>query len=1523
MEGIAIIGMAGRFPQAASVADFWRNLCEGVESIRFFSEAELIDAGLPSDMVTRPNYVRAKGFLEDAELFDAAFFGYHPREAEVIDPQQRLLLESAWSALEDAGYMTNSSSGSIGVFVGVSMNTYLANNLLSNPDVLATVGGYQAMISNDKDYAPTRISYLMNLKGPSIGIQTACSTSLVAVERACQSLVNHECDMALAGGASLAFPQRAGYLYQEGTILSPDGHCRVFDAEARGTVGGEGVGVVVLKRWSEAQRDGDNVQAIIRGWATNNDGSAKISYTAPGVDGQAAVIATAHALAGIDSQSITYVEAHGTGTELGDPIEISALSQVFLADDQHRGYCRIGSVKPNIGHLDAAAGIAGLIKTSLALKHRTIPPTLHFHRPNPHIDFANSAFRVNTELSVWDTDQLPRRAAVSSFGIGGTNAHLVLEEPPAPANSDKSRSKQVLVLSAKSDGALDSATAHLATFLENHPQANLADVAYTLQVGRVAFSHRRALVCQDAQEALLALKSGDASRLLTAFEPPASPQIAFLFPGQGAQYVQMGRELYENESCFREHLDVCAQRLRSILDLDIRGILYPDPTVAVDRESRLRDTAIAQPTLFAVEYALAKQWEEWGVRPAAMIGHSIGEYVAACLAGVFSLDDALWLVAQRGELMKTTVRGAMLAVPLSESEVTALLDADLTLAACNAPANSVVSGTPGAIARFEDFLTGQGITAQRLHTSHAFHSPMMDSISGLFRECVAYVSRQPPTIPFLSNLTGRWINDQQAVDPDYWTKHMLQTVRFSDGIATLLRQNGQILLEVGPGTTLAALARQIATPASQTVVLSSMRHPREQTSDLAVLLQTLTRLWLAGGDVDWAGFHRHERRRRVALPTYPFERKRYCVEPPKAGVAASAMTMATRRTPSDWFYVPSWKQISPTTTARTDTEDREKRDCWLLMMDNCGVGQELQQRLEAAGQQVLVVRLGDEFRQTSTTSFALNPQRFGDYAALFDELQRRSALPHRIVHLWNVSCDESASFDDWQELGFYSLLYLAQVLGRLPTVGAVQVDVISNRLQEVTGGEQVIPAKSTLRGPLLVIRQEYPHVVVRSIDIDLPSKSPVTPSLVSRLEEELKREVTDIELALRDRYCWTRIYEAVRVPTPDKPSPRLREQGVYWIIGGLGQISLEMARELARLVRAKIVLTGRSSLPPREQWDEWCDQRDPDEPEVRRIHKILEIEALGAQVMVVPADIADEEQMREAWEAIFARFGGLHGVIHSAGVVHGRIIHHLTPADCEAQFHAKVRGLYTLDRLVRGHPLDFCLINSSLSSVVGGMGFCAYTAANAFLDALAAKKNRVGHVPWFSINWDGWRFDQQKDWAQDSEGVELPLTANEGADAFARLLSTDWPDRVVVSTGELQQRIDRWVRRRPWDSQQEDPPEQQATVHPRPTNLSAEYTPPRNDLERTVAEIWQQMLGIEQIGVHDNYIELGGHSLLAGQLVFRSREVLKVPLSIRSLFEAPTVAQFAAHVETQRWAIQMSEPSAATSAEEEREEFEL
>jgi amino acid adenylation domain-containing protein len=878
---IAIIGVAGRFPGAPTAEAFWRNLRAGTESIERFAPEEIEDP-LGRTLIDDENYVRARSVLEGIEQFDAEFFEFLPSEAALADPQQRLFLEVAWEAFEDAGYDPKAVGGSVAVLAGSSIDTYLLNHLLADPARRRRfTGAYQvgelpALIGNGSDFLATRVAYKLDLRGPAMTVQSACSTSLLAVAQACQCLRDGQADLALAGGVSITLPQRRGYLYQAGGMVSPDGHCRPFDAEAAGTVFGHGAGAVLLKRLDRAIADRDNIHAVILGAGVTNDGAAKVGYAAPSVDGQAEAIARAHAAAGIPPETISYVECHGTGTPLGDPIEIAALTRAFRRGTDRTGFCAIGTAKANIGHLDVAAGVAGLIKTVLSLRHRELPPLLHWRRPNPAIDLSSSPFYVNHVLRPWQGGPEPRRAGVSAFGVGGTNVHLVLEEAPAEPLDQAPSRPQLFILSARSEAALASMHARLADHLEARPEQSLADVAFTLQLGRAGFAHRACHLAEDRTGLVRLLRSEPPAR-----RPAAAPGIAVdcLLPGQGAQHPGMGAGLYAVMPAYRAAIDRCAEILAPHLDLDIRELLLADPGDQAATE-QLNTTRLAQPALFSVCWALAQLWASLGVAPGAMIGHSVGELVAATLAGVMPLDDALSLVAARGTAMQALPPGRMLAVRLSELELTAILPAALDMAAVNSSTSCVVAGAEAAIAAFAARLHADGVAHRPLRSSHAFHSRMMDPAVAALEVAARALRLSPPTIPIVSTVTGRWLTDAEATDPGYWARHLRLPVRFSDALATLAAERASALVEVGPGRVLSALALQHGAVPPGRTILASLPDPLDGATDHAAFLEAAGRLWADGVVIDWRSLHGTGRRQRVSLPTYPFERARHWIDAP-------------------------------------------------------------------------------------------------------------------------------------------------------------------------------------------------------------------------------------------------------------------------------------------------------------------------------------------------------------------------------------------------------------------------------------------------------------------------------------------------------------------------------------------------------------------------------------------------------------------------------------------------------------------
>ncbi|GCF10053.1 non-ribosomal peptide synthetase/type I polyketide synthase [Dictyobacter arantiisoli] len=1503
LYNIAVVGMACRFPGAHDVDAFWNNLREGRESITNFSAEDLKAAGMDPAVLHNPHYIGAEALLEEADCFDADFFGYTPREAALIDPQHRIFLECAWEALENAGYNSEPYDGSIAVYAGSNLNSYLLFHLLPNDRLLKSMGDFQTKIASDKDFLATRVSYKLNLKGPSLTIQTACSTSLVAVHQACQSLLHHECDMALAGGVSIGVPSRRGYVYREGMIFSPDGHCRAFDAQAQGTVVGEGAGIVVLKRLADALADGDYIHAVIKGSAINNDGAVKVGYTAPGVQGQAQVIAEALDMSGVEAESITYIEAHGTGTPMGDPVEIAALTQAFRTQTDANGFCAIGSVKTNIGHLDAAAGVAGLIKTIQALKHKELPPSLHYTQPNPSIDFAHSPFYVNAKLSAWNPSSFPRRAGVSSFGIGGTNAHIILEEAPTFEATSSSRPWQLLLLSAKTQKALKGVATNLAMYVQHHAEIPLADIAYTLQVGRKTFDHCSLLVCKNHDEAVTALEQIDTEHGLNPVKHIQDRPVVFLFPGQGAQYVNMTRELYQHENVFREYIDQCSTLLIPHLGTDIRTILYPDPDQTEMAEEQLRQTFFTQPVLFSLEYALAQLWMDWGVQPRAMIGHSIGEYVAACLAGVFTLEDALALVAIRSRMMQALPGGAMLAASLSEDDIQPYLGQDLSLAAVNGQTQSVVSGSAQAVDELHHRLVAQGITSHRLRTSHAFHSAMTEVIVEPFARHVERFPRQRPRIPYISNLTGTWITAEEAIDPVYWARHLRQPVRFAQGIHELLKEPEQVFLEIGPGRTLSHLVREYGDHQAEQVILTSLPSSQEKLAESVSLLKAVGQLWQAGVQIDWERFHGSQRY-RVPLPTYPFERQRHWVDAPAPGYENKQAygSSLQKSEVEEWFYVPIWQQSLPLQIAQT-RPDRLWH--WLVFVDDYGWGAQLVDRLRASNQSVITVVMRDRLAQLDESTYCIDPGQPNDYHTLLGELSVHQVIPEIIVHCWSITPANRQplnidAFQAAQNQGFYSLLWFMQAISQQNITTPLEITVIANGIQNVMGDEQLSPEKATIIGSCKVFQQEYRNVRCRNIDIVLPEKGTVQArTLLDQLIKELFVPLSEV-VAYRGKQRWVQSF--TRLPSIETSrDARLRKDGVYLITGGLGYIGLTLARYLAQRTQTKLILVGRSQLPPEEDWEQWLETHQAQDSYSRKIQAIRALRNTGVHVVHYSADVGNLEQMQEVVRLTLEQFGALHGVIHAAGPDKNTAFRYVRDTDWhqyDLLVQAKVRGTYVLGQVLQGIPLDFCIVLSSLASVLGGLGLLSYTAVNTFMDAFVLHQNQTQKAVWMSLNLDNWEPEDAKTLSVPvgSDVHSLALTVAEGMSVFDRVLHLGHIDQIIVSTGDLQARIDQWITFKSRDERDRSSQNASFALSEEPVQVQTRADAPRNELEEGVVRIWQEVLGIKRIGIYDNFFELGGHSLLATEMVFRIRTDFQADVALRSLSETPTIAGMAAAI---------------------------
>jgi phthiocerol/phenolphthiocerol synthesis type-I polyketide synthase E len=1508
-QAMAVVGMSGRFPGAPGLDGFWQTIRDGVEVLETFDDADLDAARVDAALRDQARYVRKGTVLPDADAFDASFFGVPPRDAQILDPQQRIFLECAWEALEHAGYAGAAAGQSIGVYAGVGMNTYFVTQILSNPAFVASAGGYQLMVGSDKDFLSTRVSYKLDLRGPSFTVQTACSTSLVAIVLASRALQSGECDMALAGGVSIMFPQRAGYLYEEGMILSPDGHCRPFDAQAKGTRSGGGAGVVVLKRLSAAIEDRDTIHAVILGAAVNNDGAGKAGYTAPSVEGQVEVIATAHAVAGVEARSIGYVEAHGTATPLGDPIEIAALTQAFRASTRDVGFCRIGSLKANLGHLDAAAGVASFIKAILVMKHRELPPLVNFRSANPALGLESSPFVASASRAPWPaTDGAPRRAGVSSFGIGGTNAHVVLEEAPAPISGGVDGGPRLLVLSAKSAPALDRSTANFAAYLRAHPQASMADVAWTLGVGRQAFTHRRAVVVRDAEHAIAVLAQPDRPPVMSGSYDGGARPVAFLFSGQGSQYAGMGAGLYREHPVYRDAVDRCAAALEPHVGSDIRATLF-----APAGDAAVHETRTTQPALFVTGYALASLWQSWGIVPSTMIGHSVGEYVAAHLAGVMSLDDALRVVAVRGRLMQAQAPGSMAAVSLSSGELEPQLHDGVEIAAFNAPGLCSIAGPSSAVQKLLEHLRARGVECRELRTSHAFHSAMMAPVMAPLAAAFEGVKLSPPAIPYVSNLTGTWITPAQATSPAYYADHLRQAVRFEAGVRTLAADPAPLLLEVGPGNALTTLARMTLGRDGARRAWAALPHAREDRSDREAVLEAAGRLWLVGASFTWKRFQADPGSYRVPLPTYPFERKRFWVDAQPVSAPAAELRSSARV--DDWFFAPTW-----TRDDSLDGKPPAPEATWLVYGATGRLSESVVRCIKERAGAAVLVEEGDKFEHIEATRFRVRPGSVEDLTRLVREVRGARGRVAGAIVLSTAQPDEARRPTARY---YHSIVALAEALdpafdggrpARIVAATCGAASVLDEPIRDFTAAMAI--------GPAIVLPTEVPGLQVRAVDVAAIDAGDAVGLAASQLVREAAAADDETVVAWRAGRRWVRRFERVALPAGDPGSLPLKPRGVYLITGGLGGIGLTLAKWLAAQTSARLVLTGRTAPPDRERWPEWLATHRADDRHVQAIEAIREIERSGGEAMFTVADAADEVAMRAAVERASARWGAIDGVIHGAGVPGtGSIAFRKTVADVDAAMAPKVDGLDVLTRILGNAPLDFVALFSSINAVLGAPGACDYAAANAVLGAFVDAASRP--AKWsriVAIDWGAWRdvgmaanLVAPAAVRREREALlQHAIPPSDGIDAFARVLASAMRRVIVTSFDSALARDSTRRGSAKHESAAARAPvrHEAASAQERP-ELSSAYEAPSTDVERALTDIWRELLGVDQIGANDDFFELGGHSLLATRVLARIDVTLKARLTLRDIFDAPTIRELAAKV------------TGPAGADEDREEIEF
>ncbi len=1286
----------------------------GRDATRWLTPEELLAAGESFAAIQDPRYIRATMALPDMEMFDAGFFGFSPREAAILDPQHRHFLECCWEALEDAGHMpADEFDGAVGVFGGCGMQAYLAYNLLSNPELVESEGMFLLRhTGNDKDFLTTRVSYLLNLHGPSIGVQTACSTSLVAIHMAVQSLLARECDMALAGGSSIDLPHGRGYRYAEGEILSSTGRCRAFDDEADGTLFGSGAAVVALRRLDDALRDGDNIHAVILGSAINNDGARKAGYLAPSIDGQAMAAAEALAIAGVDPASVDYIEAHGTGTLVGDPIELSALQQAY--GDAAPGSIGIGSVKTNIGHLDTAAGIASLIKVVLAMRGEKLPATLNFSKPNSRFDFARSPFKVVGQQREWRRNAKPRRASVNSLGVGGTNAHVVIEEPPVRAPV-MAKGPQIITLSAKTRVSLEGLVAKWRDFAETpSPDFCIANSAFTAQTGRKHFAHRATVVAANAQELAEQLSPNGPWRRTAAVTKDTKPRIVFMFPGGGAQYPNAARSLYENNLVFRGAVDACFKVLEPGLAGDLRKLMFECT------DFRQGSMALERPTysllaVFIVEYALSRLWESWGVTPDAVIGHSAGEYAAAVLAGIMSLEDAIGIVLVRGEVFETAPAGGMISVQDDEARVRALIGDDLDIAVLNSPQVTVVSGADAPLAAFSKRLEAEGIKHAPVRIKVAAHSRMLDSGLGRFRARLDKAKLSPPKIEFINNLVGAPANPQELATSDYWVNHLRGCVRFADGLSAALSKPETILVEVGPGQALCALAGLAQAEHPPRGVVATLPTAVEATDAEAYALSAFGHLWSLGVPVDFARVRKGEGHRKVSVPTYAFERQRHWIEPGKGKAAPETDGPQIFRASDvkDWFEARVF-EAAPVEMAGHGPRTH------VVFSDGSDFAAEAIGRLRARGDTCIVVRhdpaaatpeeAGGEFVFNATAS---------DYSGLIDELSKAVEAPESVVFLWPlIFPGQERSFGAFE--ASFALARALQLSGWAEQAHFIAATQNALAVQE---GDDCDALQAGVLGPWRMLSAEQSGVRSRVVDLDKADDAGQRATMIiSELDASGDAAVT----------AWRRgqrFVPALKRGMDARLSPVLREKGVYLITGGLGGIGLELARYLAGTVKARLVLTGRTPAPPRESWNRLAEGWGAP-AEVAKARDLVALEALGGEVLVVAADVADEAAMESVMAQARDRFGAVNGVFHAAGMIDDAPMAMKSLDEARRVLSAKAEGARVLDRLVPDGSLDVFAVFSSTSVLITPPGQSDYVAGNAIAEAVAASRKDGMVITW-------------------------------------------------------------------------------------------------------------------------------------------------------------------------------------------------
>lgn len=1463
-KDIAIIGISCKFAESNSPKAFWENLKNGSDISQFYTDEELHALGTSKEFIENPNYIKLNSFVDGSDSFDYPFFGYTKDEADLMDPQIRILHEQVWLAMEDAGYNVHEYKEKVGLYLAASDNlNWMAHGMLTHNENVDLF--FQSHIIN-KNYVSTLISYNLNLKGPSYVVETACSSSLSTVHLACRALLMRECSIAMAGGACFNTEGNTSYLFEEGMIGSKDGTCRAFDVDSSGTIPGEGSGIVVLKRLEDALRDNDPIYAVIRASATNNDGKRKVGYTAPSVEGQYDCIKQAQRFANINPNDITYIEAHGTATKLGDPIEIEALNKAFDYSATHK--CAIGSVKTNLGHLDYAAGIAGVIKTALALENKMIPPSLHYTSPNPEINFEGGPFYVNAALAEWKRkDSKPLLAGINSLGIGGTNVHVILEEAPIIEKKTTSRPYQLLTYSAKSEKSLAKYQSHLCEYLETSSN-DFNDIAYTLKVGRKGFTARDYIIATNKEAAFDTLKKKIENNFKTSTREQYR-SIVFMFPGQGAQYFKMGLDLYHQEKIFKEIIDNGLQLLQEETGKDFAAILGYKTQQNIDQKL-INDTYYTQPLLFLIEYAVASLLIKWGIQPKYMIGHSLGEYTAACISEVFTLKDGIRLIVKRAALMNNLEKGTMFGLETSAQNIKSILPKEISIATINTKDSCVISGNDTSMNAFAEVLTQNGINLTKLKTSHAFHSEMMDAMLDAYKSELQQINLAEPKYSFASNLTGKEITKIEATSPEYWTQHLRNTVKFEEGISEILQKGNVVCLEVGPGRVLSNFVKQHAKFSDNSVVVNVLRHPKEEKNDNLVLTNALGQLWSNGVKINWNAYYEDEERSRVHAPTYAFDTYKLSYDVyPFNQIQNTAALSSSVKTLDEWFYRANWKKSA--LLQQKTAQDVSKT--YLLFSEEDSFISKLEDSLKTNNKVIKILK-GNTFEANENNQYTINPKSDTDFKKLFAKIESDQLTVDQIIFNWNLDGDQQEAI-----IASFMLLqrFCKNIINHFPA-SKKKITFLSEYNVLVFGNEKEKIGATTSMFLANICAQENPSIFTNFIDINT-SNNFESELLLTNIQNELAYNYTNRSIAYRNNQRWIRFYEPLILKESNE-NLYVKPNKTYIITGGLGEVGKVFVNHLSEKYASRIIILGRSEVPPETAWENYLSLETAEEKTVARIQELKKLKEKNEHVYYYSADTSNFENFQTAIETITAAHGTISGIIHTAGngaTSTFKPIENLDATIAKKQFDPKINGTLNIYEVFKNKPLDFVWITSSLSSILGGLTYGAYAVANKFISAFINSKNEE-LKNWFTVELDGI--------------TEARISHEKLVEVFERSFQAPDLSQLVVSIKDPNKVLEQQSKT---VVVSEKSKEEEVKIS-RPL-LSDDYVAPSTETEKKICELLQSFFGFDTLGVLDNFFELGGDSLKAMTLLKRIHKIFEVEIGIEDFFMNPDIQSISKEVD--------------------------